>query len=55
MGPSTGLLRGHFARAIDMAEEENADNNEDSNGIAASEHDEALCMIAELERLVAER
>nr|CCA27740.1 predicted protein putative [Albugo laibachii Nc14] len=37
-------------RDIDMAEDENADNNEDNDGIAASEDDETFCMLAELEQ-----
>nr|CCA22763.1 AlNc14C167G7907 [Albugo laibachii Nc14] len=37
-------------RDIDMAEDENADNNEDNDGVAASEGDETFCMLAELEQ-----
>nr|CCA26199.1 AlNc14C356G10956 [Albugo laibachii Nc14] len=33
-----------------MAEDENADNNEDNDDIAASEDDETFCMLAELEQ-----
>nr|CCA16880.1 AlNc14C27G2620 [Albugo laibachii Nc14] len=35
-------------RSIDMAEDKNADNNEDNDGIAASEDDGTFCMLAEL-------